>query len=277
MSSSTTPFDQAAGLRELFASLPPAAEPALAPTPMTWRHTPTVHALVCPQRPALVLPMAQACAQWWRQNSVPHLWVDELDFDHREAWPLPFKLRYDLAQGLAGHVPLKQTLHPQTQNQGHSPAYYASARRLAHHASEINTPLLSQLQKTHAVLDHLLVSLDPTSRMRPLSVYGAPVRPVILCEASMNAVQDCLDWVNDQPVDSGLDLAEVSLVFYAEQPGSPDRAEALTHWQTSFSAFCGHPPAWTGHVDMAPGAALSSNLPAWQALAGQWLTHLSRT
>jgi hypothetical protein len=272
MSSTAAPFDQAAGLRELFAGFSQASEPATAAP--AWVRAPAVHALVCPQRPAMALPMAQACTQWWRQQSVPHLWVDELDFEHREDWPLPFKLRYDLAQGLAGHVPLKQTLHTLSQSQ--APMYYASARRLAHYASEIIAPLVRQLQRTPGVLDHLILSLDPRALARPLSVYGAPVRPLLLCEASQDAVQGCLQWLNEQPIDGGLDLNAVSVVFYSEQPDSATSAQAQAHWQDSWLALRGSSPAWVGHAPIAPTSGLSSHLPDWQRLAVQWLTHLSR-
>ena len=272
MNRPSAPIDQAAGLRELFASMPlpssqeVATETAATPGPIA------VHALICPQRPALVLPMAQVCAQWWRQQGVRNLWVDELDFDRREDWPLACQLRYDLAQGLAQHVPLEQTLHLHTQPEG----YYASARRLAHYAAQITTPLVTQLQQNALTFDHLLITLDPGALNRPWSVYGAAVHPMILCEATDHGVEDVLTWLNNQKVDSGLDLDHASVVFYAADPDSAQSTRAQAHWQASWQALHGGSPEWVAHVAIAPNAGLSACLPSWHTLAAQWLPRLSR-
>jgi len=270
MNSTAAPFDQAAGLRELFANALPSGMPGAASVDAP--PSPTVHALVCPARPALVLPLAQVCAQWWRQNGVRHLWVDELDFEHREEWPFACQLRFDLAQGLAQHVPLDQTLHALKP----SNAYYAGARRLAQYAPQITQPLVAQLRQSHLALDHVLVSWDPLAVGRPWSIYGAPVQPVYLCEATERAAEQGLKWLTEQQVDKGLDGSRASVVFYSAHPEDSESAKAQALWQASWQALQGQPPAWMGHVVAAPDAGLSSNLKSWQDLANRWLSDLTR-
>lgn len=268
MSSTTTPFDQAAGLRELFAALPQSIdEPAFAPEV----RTPTIHALVCPQRPALALVLAQICSQSWRRQGVSHLWVDELDFERREGWPLACKLRYDMAQGLAQFVPLSQTLHQQTEGQ----CYYASARRLAQYANQINISLVAQLRKSALDFDHVLVSLDPENPSRPWSVYGAPMQPLLLCEATESGVQQSLNWLNNLHAKNALDLNQVSVVFYSAEGQSETTQLAQTLWLSSWQALYGCAPAWVGHAAIKPGSGLSAHLPCLQDLAAQWLPQLA--
>jgi hypothetical protein len=178
----------------------------------------------------MVLPMAQICVQWWREQDVRHMWVDELDLKHRENWPLNSKLRFDLAQGLAQHVPLTHTLHLQA-----SPnAYYASARRLAHYAPSISKPLLAQLEESALVLEHLLIACDPEEWARPWSLYGAPVQALVLCEATQPGVEQVLNWLNAQHANKGLEVAQSSVVFYSADPGSAQSAQAQAYWQASW-------------------------------------------
>jgi hypothetical protein len=270
MNSTAAPFDQAAGLRELFANAMPSG--ALEPAPFDASPSPMVHALVCPARPALVLPLAQVCVQFWRQQGVSHLWADELDLVDREEWPFACQLRFDLAQGLAKHVPLDQTLHALKS----SKAYYAGARRLAQFAPQITKPLVDQLRQSDLALDHILVSWDPLAVGRPWSIYGAPVQPVLLCEATERAAEQGLKWLTEQQADKGLEGSQASVVFYSADPEDAQSTKAQTLWKTSWAALHGQPPAWMGHVVAAPDAGLSSNLKGWQDLASRWLSDLTR-
>lgn len=87
--------DQADGLRELFGqSLPP------------------VHVLCCPSRPSLALSLTSELSQALIELERTVMWVDEVDFAHREQWPLPCKVKYDLSKTLQGFVDLDQSLTP---------------------------------------------------------------------------------------------------------------------------------------------------------------------
>lgn len=87
--------DQADGLRELFGqSMPP------------------VHVLCCPSRPSLALSLTSELSQALIELERTVMWVDEVDFAHREQWPLPCKVKFDLSKTLQGFVDLDQSLTP---------------------------------------------------------------------------------------------------------------------------------------------------------------------
>ena len=87
--------DQADGLRELFGQTPP-----------------PVHVVCCPSRPALALSMVNELSQGLIELERTVMWVDEIDFAHREQWPLPCKVKFDLSKTLQGYVDLDQSVTP---------------------------------------------------------------------------------------------------------------------------------------------------------------------
>lgn len=251
---SDAPFDQASGLRELFAAMGQAETPEPQWTPDPPAPTaplPAVHALVCPSRPALSLPLAQVCNRMLRERGLHHAWVDEIDLNEREQWPLPCAVRYDLARSLANHVPLMAALYKQAD--GHS--WYALSRRLF--SQDVKPPALDE-RLAHSGMELGLVMLSAApAQQRPWAVYGANVRPIVLIETHAEALDQAMDWMQAQgTVGAGLDVPRAGLVLVSEDASSANAAQARqtldAHWQALF----GHTPDWLGDVSLAPVEAL---------------------
>lgn len=260
MNSTATPssFDQASGLRELFASMAPAA-PVVAPAVLA-----PVHALICPSRPALSLPLAEVCSQLLRQQQRRHAWIDELDFDTREEWPMPCPVRFDLAQSMAQHVPLSASLHSLDKDLG----WYASARRLS--ASGHSLSLADRLAHSGLSFEQVLVCANPASQ-RPWSVYGPQVTPVVLCETDPDAAASTLQWLRDQTNTNGLDLSGCQWIMLgniAEATQARDKINA------SWQALYGSVPSWIGQSKLEQGEALLPLAGRWQALANHVIDQL---
>lgn len=167
--------DQAAGLRQLFA----------AP-----HQTPSVHALTCLNRPACVLPLVQALLHGRRQNSDKHAaWLDELDLQRREDWPLPCSVRFDLGQSLQDRLPLSASLQPLQAG-----VWYALARRLqqvpAVHLSSID----QRLQRSGLPFDQVLISADPTLA-RDWRIYAPRIHHTLLCSPDSVSLNQTLEWM----------------------------------------------------------------------------------
>jgi hypothetical protein len=265
---SAAPFDQASGLRELFAAMDNAAPPSMIDMPAASGQVPTVYAFICPSRPALGLPVLQACSLQLRQLDMRHVGVDELDFDARESWPLPGPVRFDLGQSLNNHVPLAGTVQPLDDPL----SWYAMARRLS--APQGEAPSLAQrLSQSGLDFDAVLVCAQPL-QARPWGLYASRVKPVLLCETHPESLALTLDWVqkNGQS-SSGLDMANAAWILLGE--GVQNEPARSTIEVTSQALFGCH-PAWLGSADMIPGAALMSclaSLPVLaKSLASDWLS-----
>lgn len=246
---SSTSFDQASGLRELFGALQ--GSDTLAAVPL-----PKVMALLSPARPGLALPMAQLCSRQLQRLQMRHAWVDELDFDMREEWPMPCPVRFDLGQVLAGHVPLASALKAFDQQLG----WYATARRLAQPPA--GAPSLSErLADSGVDFDWVMVSAHPQQR-RPWQSYGAEVRPVILSEVTPQALEQSMAWAHHasgQTRHLAFDQAVWVLLGNQAGPLEQARAEIDTQWR-----------AWTGR---APARICSAPPPSGQSLTrlpGTW-------
>ena len=259
-STASSSFDQASGLRELFAAMAPAAEPAaaLALAP--------VHALVCPSRPALALPLAEICHQLLRQQQRRHAWIDELDFETRENWPMPCPVRFDLGQSMADHVPLSASLNSLDKTL----AWYASARRLSDAAPALS--LTDRLAQSGLDFEHVLVCADPASQ-RPWSLYGPQVTPVVLCETGPDAAALSVQWLRDQASSQGLDLSGCKWVMLGNLlEGNQIREKINQSWQ----ALYGSEPRWIGQSKLEPGESLLPLAGRWQALARHLVDQLGR-
>ncbi len=252
-------FDQASGLRELFGALDRAPD---APTaaPETDQKMPVVDALVCPSRPALSLPLAQACSRWLSEQQSRHAWIDELDFEAREHWPLPRPVRFDLGQSLGNHVPLASALLPLDDPL----AWYASARRLT---SAMPTQGLAQrLAQSGVAFDQVMVCVNPHNT-RPWTSYGPQIKPVILCEATPEATALTLAWLHSQAATGGLDLQATRWVVLGNplQPTSFEQTRTTIshHWP----ALAGRAPSFAAEAELVPGEALRTLAAHWLALA----------
>jgi hypothetical protein len=165
--------DQAAGLRELFGDVQP----------------PAVHALSCPSRPAMVLPLVQISAHAMVSQGLTVAWIDEVDLDEREDWPVPCPVRFDLAQVLAGHVPLAsglQALNPQF--------WYALSRRSQRLLHKGTPSLVRRLQASGLKFDAVVISLGARA-VHALSVYHHRVHHTVLSSTQPQDLQATLEWI----------------------------------------------------------------------------------
>lgn len=255
----TPSFDQASGLRELFGALDryPGAPTA---TPEPAQKMPEVNALVCPSRPALSLPLAKVCSRWLSEQQSRHAWIDELDFEAREHWPLPRTVRFDLGQSLGNHVPLASALQPLDDPL----SWYASARRLA---SNIPTQGLAQrLSQSGVAFDQVLVCVNPRNT-RPWALYGPQVKPVILCEATPEATALTLDWLHSQNSTGGLDLHAARWIVLCNTHRPAWLEQARTAISQNWRALVGRAPSFATNAELVPDEALRTLAAHWLPLA----------
>lgn len=223
--------DQAAGLRELFSDAQP----------------PAVHALSCPSRPAMVLPLVQISAHAMVAQGLTVAWVDEVDLDEREDWPVPCPVRFDLAQVLAGHVPLAdglQALNPQF--------WYALSRRSQRLPLKGTASLVKRLQGSGLKFDAVVISLGAQSA-HALSMYHHKVHHTVLSPTKPEDLHATLDWMvrlhTAQPV------ASWNLVFMS----STESRMAFDWLDQAARPLLGQPLRLMGHVvSDAPATQLSS-------------------
>ena len=212
--------DQAAGLRHLFSDVLP----------------PAVHALSCPSRPAMVLPLVQISAHAMVSQGLTVAWVDEVDLDEREDWPVPCPVRFDLAQVLAGHVPLARGLHalnPQF--------WYALSRRSQRLPVKGTASLVKRLQGSGLKFDAVVISLGAQS-VHDLSVYHSKVHHTVLSSTQPEDLRDTLNWMTRlQAVQS---VASWNLVFM-----SHEKPMEAFHWlEQAARPLLGQPLRLMGHV-----------------------------
>lgn len=244
-------FDQASGLRELFASMP-AAETSVDVVTL-----PSVYALVCPSRPSLTLPLAEVCHQLMRQRQRRHAWIDELDFEDRENWPMPCPVRFDLGQSMANHVPLSASM----QSLDKSVAWYASARRIS---PTLQSPSLAhRLAQSGLDFESVIVCAAPSSQ-RPWSQYGPVVTPVVICETSDEATDSSLHWLREQARTGGLNLSGCHWVLLGNLTDTHQIRDKINH---SWQALYGVPPHWAGQSQLERGEPLLPLAARWQELA----------
>lgn len=245
--------DQASGLRKLFGDKLP----------------PPVHALCCPARPAIVLPLAQITAHALVQQGFNLAWIDELDLGERQDWPLPCPVRFDLSQSLLGHVPLSSSLLPLNPQ-----LWYALARRLDRVPHHAYPSLVQRLQENALKLDKLLLCLNPDSS-RMMSVYHEQVHHTVISGCTADEVRLTRDWIIQ--MHSRQAAASWSLVWV----GAKDRQGRKSPLQALLDdalSIIGQPIRVLGHLPASLTQGALSN--AWaqpQALRDLWLQHILQT
>lgn len=246
--------DQATGLRHLFASRP--ANPRL-----------PVHALSCPDRPALTLPLLTQLGQDLAQRGHTAMWVDELRLSAREGWPLPTRVRFDLSKALHGHEPLA---HAVTLVQ--NGLWYALAQHVS--PSQPPAPALSdRLLNSGVGFDVLMVSAaaqGPAS----LLAYGRPVHHTLVMGCEPTSLKRALGWMLQAQQAGAAESWQILLA------GRGARLHQATQWVQSTAATRLQAPvqllgtldmklhaaslesAWTGHLELLE-LLLQRLLPDW--------------
>jgi hypothetical protein len=239
--------DQAAGLRQLFGET----------------QVPAVHALSCPSRPAMVLPLVQISAHAMVSQGLTVAWIDEVDLDEREDWPVPCPVRFDLAQVLAGHVPLASGLHalnPQF--------WYALSRRSQRLPLKGTTSLVKRLKGSGLNFDAVVISLGAQA-VHALSVYHHQVHHTVLSSTKPEDLRVTLEWiVRLQSAQAG---ASWNLVFM-----SPEDPRIAFDWlDQAARPLLGQPLRLMGHViSETPQVQLSSLWAEPKELRDMLLKHL---
>lgn len=225
--------DQASGLRELFA---PAAPPRF-------------HALSCPRREAIVLPIAQVLAHAMVERGLNIAWIDEFDLSLRQDWPLPCPVRFDLSQSLMNHVPLAsglQSLNPHL--------WYGLSRRLARVPAKVFPTLMQRLQDSGMVFDRVLLCLS-VAMGRSLQHYHDAIHHTVLTACGEEDLNQTRDWM--VKVQSQQRAASWNVVLVG---GDADQT-AFERLAASAEPLLGQSVQWLGHVSSQfPQGALSS---AW--------------
>ena len=242
--------DQASGLRKLFGdNLPP-----------------PVHALSCPSRPAIVLPLTQITSHALVQQGFSLAWIDELDLGDRQDWPFPCPVRFDLSQALMGHVPLSSSLLPLNPQ-----LCYALARRLERVPHHVYPSLVRRLQDHGPKFDKILLCLDPGSQ-RMLSVYHEHVHHTVISGCSSEETRVTRDWIvqmqSRQPASSW------SIVWVGAK-GKGGRKHPIQSALADIHATTGQHVKVLGHLPASLNQGVLSN--AWaqpQALRDLWLQHI---
>ncbi len=174
--------DQASGLRKLF-------NPHGGYGP-GW---PVLHAMVCPARPALSLPLTQALANAWAGQGYCLAWIDELDLPDRQRWPWPCRIRYDLSQAMADHVPLAAAMQSLDER-----LWYASARHMDALAGDRGWPLARRLSESGVAFDTAFISVNPHSA-RQWSCYGGAIHYTVVLGSARSDLEAALAWMTRVP------------------------------------------------------------------------------
>jgi hypothetical protein len=231
--SSTEFKDQASGLRQMFKTdaLP-------------------VHVLVCPARPALVLPLTQVLSQVLADRGLKLVWLEELAMGQRESWPTACQVRFDVGQSLAGHVDLSAALHLIKPNLMYGLS--CQTRRL----ERWDRPLQQRLQSSGVRFDAVLVAADPNSKTQ---AYASHVQHTLITGTDTHSLNQSLKWMQMTERQ-----ASSSVAFNVIALGSATRIKSVQAWLDQAGSEMTQVPrllAW------APAKTMDKSLQ--QAWAGQ--------
>ena len=163
--------DQADGLRELFG-----------PT------SPPVHVVCCPSRPAMALSLVSELSQSLIELERTVMWVDEIDFAHREQWPLPCKVKFDLSKTLQGFVDLDQSVTPLQ-----SALWYGLSLHAAKIEAKVQT-LSDRLMRSGVEFDTVLVS-TAALKAESLKHYGSRIHCTALTGCEPQELHQTFEWL----------------------------------------------------------------------------------
>ena len=238
--------DQADGLRELFGQTPP-----------------PVHVVCCPSRPALALSLVSELSQGLIALERTVMWVDEIDFAHRELMPLPCKVKFDLSKTLQGFVDLEQSLTPLKPT-----LWYGLSLHTARIQDSVQT-LSDRLMRSGVEFDTIIVS-TAALKAESFKHYGARIHCTALtgCDAAeLNQTFEWLAQTQDQTR-----VASWSLVL----AGEADTSENTVAWaEEKVKSNLGPHVKVLGHIDMPVAKlALNSGWNRWPELTAKLTNQL---
>ena len=163
--------DQADGLRELFGQTPP-----------------PVHVVCCPSRPALALSLVSELSQGLIALERTVMWVDEIDFAHRELMPLPCKVKFDLSKTLQGFVDLDQSVAPLQ-----SSLWYGLSLHTARISDSVQT-LSDRLMRSGVEFDSVIVS-TAALKAQSFKHYGARIHCTAITGCELQELNQTFEWL----------------------------------------------------------------------------------
>lgn len=238
--------DQADGLRELFGPSPP-----------------PVHVVCSPSRPALALSLVSELTQSLIDLERTIMWVDEIDFAHREQWPLPCKVKFDLSKTLQGFVDLEQSvslLQPTL--------WYGLSLHTARIQDSVQT-LSDRLLRSGVSFDSVIVS-TAALKAQSFKHYGARIHCTALTGCEPQELSQTFEWLahtQDQTP-----VASWSLVL-AGQAGT---AESSVSWaENQVKTNLGTQVKVLGHLETpAAQLPLKGAWRLWPELTAKLTNHL---
>ena len=238
--------DQADGLRELFGQSPP-----------------PVHVVCCPSRPSLALSLVSELSQGLMALERTVMWVDEIDFAHRELMPLPCKVKFDLSKTLQGFVDLDQSVAPLQ-----SSLWYGLSLHTGRIQETVQT-LSDRLMRSGVAFDTIVVS-TAALKAESFKHYGARIHCTALtgCEsAELNQTFEWLAHIQDQTP-----VASWSLVLAGEAGSS----ENTVGWaEEKVRSSLGPHVKVLGHIDTpATKLPLKGAWSRWPELSASLTNHL---
>jgi hypothetical protein len=238
--------DQADGLRELFGQSPP-----------------PVHVVCCPSRPALALSLVSELSQGLIALERTVMWVDEIDFSHRELMPLPCKVKFDLSKTLQGFVDLDQSVAPLQ-----SSLWYGLSLHTARIQDSVQT-LSDRLMRSGVEFDTIIVS-TAALKAESFKHYGARIHCTALtgCDAAeLNQTFEWLAQTQDQTP-----VASWSLVL----AGEAGTSENTVAWaEEKVKTNLGSNVKVLGQVDTSvANLPLNSAWHRWPELTAKLTNHL---
>ena len=238
--------DQADGLRELFGQSPP-----------------PVHVVCCPSRPSLALSLVSELSQGLIALERTVMWVDEIDFAHRELMPLPCKVKFDLSKTLQGFVNLDQSVAPLQ-----SSLWYGLSLHTGRIQDSVQT-LSDRLMRSGVEFDTIIVS-TAALKAESFKHYGARIHCTALtgCEsAELNQTFEWLAQIQDQTP-----VASWSLVLAGESGTS----ENTVGWaEEKVRNSLGTHVKVLGHIDTpATELPLKGAWSRWPELSASLTNHL---
>ena len=163
--------DQADGLRELFGQSPP-----------------PVHVVCCPSRPSLALSLVSVLSQGLVTLERTVMWVDEIDFAHREKWPLPCKVKFDLSKTLQGFVDLDQSVSLL------QPTLWYGLSLHTSRISETVQTLSDRLLRSGVEFDSVIVS-TAALKAQSFKHYGTRIHCTVLTGCEPQELNQTFEWL----------------------------------------------------------------------------------
>lgn len=206
--------DQAEGLRQLFAATV---------------DSPVVCLVSCPSRDAAAVPFAKSLIDSLATRGHPMLWIDEVDFRHREGLPLAANVRFQLSQWMNGDVALKDTVAPF----GDQRWYAYSGSDLPKTSSDSSRNALDQFQQSGLDTEIVVASVTERTSLLPV-LAGQPLHLALVCDAKPAQLKPTLSWISR--MESTAEIASVSLTLCGDESACDAFRHAIEEVSAGFVA-----------------------------------------